>query len=186
MRYFMIRTHPLYTNAPDIINWYNVFDKRNIRPGASHLLPERALLRLRPNPNTVFCDVVTYPYLLVTNIVKEAILIYQPKTIFKEIILLDERNDLAETYYLPVLPVVDCLHASSEMNNDRSVIYQAALDTERVGEEKFFRIGGLFNAYYIVHVDLAESILRRGARGVGLTPATLYPETEIYETKGRF
>lgn len=186
MKYFLIRTHPLYTAAPDVINWFSVFDKRNIKPDTSYKLPDRTLLKFRPHLNTVFCDIVSFPYLLVSNIIKELVLLYQPKTIFKEIILMDDQNDLAEVYYLPILPEIDCLHDTSEMNNDRSVIKRAVLDVNKIAGEKFFRIGGLMNAYYIVHVDLAESMLRRGARGVGLTPAALCPASEIYETKGRF
>lgn len=187
MKYFLLKTHPAYTIAPDIINSFLTFHPRYRNPGESYQLPDRYLLEIQPNADTVFTDIISSPYLLVSQLVKAVIRLYHPKMIFKEIVLVEAKNDLAEVYYMPILPLVNCLHASSQCNIDCSVIKHGVLDKSMLNDQKIFRIGDAYSAngpYYVVHLDLAESILRRGARGIELKPLDIYPKEEIYEMKG--
>ena len=39
-----------------------------------------------PNPDTVFTDVLSFPFFLVTQLGKDVICLYEPKTIFKELV----------------------------------------------------------------------------------------------------
>ena len=43
---------------------------------------------------------------------------YEPYIPYKEIILLDQKFQRMEVYYLPILEEVDCLHEKSEYNLD--------------------------------------------------------------------
>ena len=83
MKYFLLHTDPQYTTAPDLLDWRDKIDPRYIRKGRSYRLPQRELLLIRENPDTVFTDVLSFPFFLVTQLGKDVICLYEPKTIFK-------------------------------------------------------------------------------------------------------
>lgn len=170
MQYYMLDLDPKFTNAPNLINWYNVFDVRKIRVETADQIPYRHLIELRPYEATIFTDIITMPYLLVSAMVKKLLAAYEPLIEFKDIVLLDKVNKQYALYYLPILEEVDCLHESSELNLDHSVIRKAVFDPRKAIDKSIFRIGGVKDTYIAVRLDLAESLLRRKAAGVWLEP----------------
>lgn len=177
MKYFLLHTDPQYTTAPDLLDWRDKIDPRYIRKGRSYRLPQRELLLIRENPDTVFTDVLSFPFFLVTQLGKDMICLYEPKTIFKEMVLLDRANQAAEVYHLPILDAVDCLSDQSEWNADRSVLRRGVLRAEKLGKQALFFLDGSKNTYVAARLDLVESLLKRGARGIGLTPLEIVTES---------
>lgn len=172
-RYFLIRTNKLFISAPVVINWFDKIDINLINVEQSYRLPNRKVLSIKSNAETVFPDVISKPFFLVSKKVHDVILMYQPKTVFKEIILLDRINGLAGQYFLPILKEYDCLSDKSEINLNRSVVAKPILKKELIPEDVIFKIGGLSNSYIVVRLDFIESVLRRGARGIELSVAEL-------------
>lgn len=170
MRYFILKNPDNYSATPDIINWYSVIDVRNICKEKAHLLQRRELLPVRSNPDLVWTDVICKPFLLVSGTVRGLLLKYEPVLNFRQIVLLDEKNELAQTYYLPILERIDCLHDTSELSIDRSVIKKPVIQLSKVGDASVFWIAGVKNTYTVVRLDFAESLLRRETRGIGLLP----------------
>lgn len=177
MKYFLLHTDPRYTTAPDLLDWRDKIDRRHIRKGQSYKLPQRELVLIRENPDTVFTDVLSFPFFLVTELGKDVIHLYEPKTIFKELVLLDRANQTAEIYHLPVLDTVDCLSSRSEWNADRSLLRRGVLQREKLGKQALFFLDGSRKTYVAARLDFVESLLKRGARGVGLTPLELVSES---------
>lgn len=58
----------------------------------------------------MFTSIVDKPFPLVSAEVKEVFDMYEPYIPYKEIILLDQKFQRMEVYYLPILEEVDCLH----------------------------------------------------------------------------
>lgn len=171
MKYFLIQTNPLYVTAPDLIDWRDKISKRFVRQGVSYHIPKRELYFIRPNPNTIFPDVVSFPFFIVTKLIKEVIKMYEPKLVYKELVLLDREYKLCEVYHLPILPEVDCLSSRSELSADHSMIKRGILNENCLRDSpSIFFIGGVRNTYVAARLDIVESMLRRGARGIGLTP----------------
>lgn len=169
MKYFLLHTDTVYTTSPEIINWYRRIDVRNIHYEKAHLLPKRELLFMRGYADTVFTDIVDSPFLMVSELIKKVICMYQPETIFKEIILLDAVYEKSRRYFLPVFRKQHCLSEKSILNLDRSVIKQGILSRSKLNDQAVFRIGDVKNNYTVGRLDFVESILKRGAVGVGLT-----------------
>ena len=88
MRYFLLKTDPKYNTSPVIENWYPKIDVRLIRKETGHKLPKRELLFIQSNPDTIFTDIIDFPFFLGTKMVRDVIKMYEPTTQFKEIILL--------------------------------------------------------------------------------------------------
>ena len=160
MRYFLLKTDPKYNTSPVIENWYPTIDVRLICKEKGHKLPKRELLFIQSNPDTVFTDIIDFPFFLGTKMVRDVIKMYEPTTQFKEIILLDRKNATSEIYYIPLLEHCDCLAPESELSRGRDTLITAVLDPEKIEDRSIF--------YFVARLDLVESLLRRGGRGIGL------------------
>lgn len=168
MKYFLLRTDPLFDTAPDIQNWYQQLDKRNIMGGRSHRIPSRQLMYIRPNENVFFTDVLSFPFFLVTSLIYDVIKLYEPRMLFKEIVLLDNVNANTCIYQLPILKPIDCLHNSSKLTLDHSKVIHAVLDADKIGDSCIFQLSGVSDTHVVARLDIVESFLRRGACGIGL------------------
>ena len=100
----------------------------------------------------------------------EVVTLYEPPVISKQIILLDMETPQRETYYLPILKQVHCLAEGSEWNLDKSVLTRGVIDLEAIGDTSIFQLADMKNIYTVIRMDVLESMLKRGARGVGITP----------------
>ncbi|MGL5085558.1 MAG: hypothetical protein ACRC68_07540, partial [Clostridium sp.] len=99
-----------------------------------------------------------------------------------QMVLLDAENGKSELYYLPALDRVDCLLEESKLNLDRSIIEKAVLDYEKIKDLSIFQIDNINSFYTVVRLDILESFLRRGAKGITIIPVELGgKDLEIYE-----
>ena len=172
MKYFLIRTNPHFSTAPEIIDWFRKIDRRKIRLGQSFEIENRQLFFIKENPNTVFVDILSFPFFMVTEVLKDIILMYEPRTIFKEIVLLDQKYAKTCTYYLPILEYIDCIDAASKLTMDRSTILETVIALDKVDDHSIFYMDGVSNLYTVARLDIVESFLRRGAIGIDLLPVT--------------
>ena len=81
---------------------------------------------------------------------------------------MDSQTRVTEQYFLPIFPTCDCLLPESQLNGDRSKIIHGVIDLEKTKRRPFFKIGGMSNTHIAFRLDLTESILRRGAKGIRL------------------
>ena len=173
MRYFIMEQDEEYINVPKIINWYDRIDVRQIKPGASGKLPPKIAFNIRENADVVFTDVLTNPFLLYSANIMEAVEIYEPKIPHKQIVLLEKKSRHTAVYYLPILKKVDCLSGKSELNRDKSIIRHAVLEETKLPPQSIFQLDGVLSTYTVIRLDLVESMLRRGMRGISLREAEL-------------
>ncbi|MBS5794922.1 MAG: imm11 family protein [Lachnospirales bacterium] len=164
MKYFLISKDEIFNRAPDIINWYE--DERLINEKNLNLLENRKILKIRNEENIIWTDIISNPNFFVSEKVKEVINKYDNKIKFKQIILLDIIGAKAEVYYLPILKFIKCLSEESEIFGNK--IKKCVIKKEIIKDEKIFRIGDVNKRYIVARLDLVESILRRGARGLHL------------------
>ncbi len=177
MKYFLLRTDPKFHNIPKVQDWFEKIDRRNIRMGESYKIENRQLFFAENDPQIVFPDVLSFPFFMVTEILRDVILAYEPKTIFKEIVLLEQENSKTCTYFMPILDYIDCLAPASTLTRDRSTIIDAVLDLGRLKGQSIFYIASVGNLYTVARLDIVESFLRRGALALGLTEAKVVHET---------
>lgn len=132
-------------------------------------LPERTILFLEENQDTLFPDVIEKPFLLVSKMFWDVSKMYEVPVRGKEMVLLDGANGFAEIYYMPVYPRYHCLSEETVFNNDYSVIQELILDKEKIKYvPPVFEVAEVEKDYLICRLDFIESILRRGAKGIKL------------------
>ena len=171
MKYFLLKTDPQFDTVPEIVDWFRKIDRRDIRMGQSYKIESRQLFFIKGNPQTVFPDILSFPFFMVTEKLRDVIRMYEPRTIFKEIVLLDQQYPKTCTYHLPILEYVDCLAPASRLTRDRSTILEAVIDPEKTGDRSIFYVASVGNLYTAARLDIVESFLRRGAKGLGLREA---------------
>ena len=71
MKYFLIEMDRSITNAPSIINWYKKINANSLKKGEYYKISYRTILNIDSNPNTIFVDVMSSPFFLVTKDVKK-------------------------------------------------------------------------------------------------------------------
>ena len=101
MKYFEIVDSPELKYAPQLKNWYGKFDVRNIRIDRFPELPENQLFFIEPSDHTVYTDIIRFPFLLVSPMVKAVIRMYRECCFFRNIVLLDSVRKESRQYFLP-------------------------------------------------------------------------------------
>ncbi|SFR89010.1 hypothetical protein [Anaeromicropila populeti] len=172
MKYFLVESDKKYTDAPFLIDWFQKIRIENIEKGRSHLLPQRLVLPIRSNKDTVFIDVIFFPFLLVTETVRKVIAMYEPKTIFKQIALLDGKFEKTELYHLPILEKMNCELKKGQL------VTEIELEYSKIKEKTIFQFTYQNSTYTVMRLDILESILRRGARGLSIIPLQVRGEAE--------
>lgn len=166
MRYYWIKEDKNYTPAPQIKNWFGAFDIRKLKPGYYKEIPKRMLFYIERNPNTIFTDILVFPFFLVSEKIKDCLQLFEPNLEFKEFILLDRSNRKAQEYFLPQLSELSCLTKNSQFNLDHSKLNYIELNPEEIKEKAIFTLAEVKSRYVIARLDVIESMLRRNAKGL--------------------
>ncbi|GLC81721.1 hypothetical protein [Lacrimispora brassicae] len=174
MKYFEIMKKPQINMAPRLKNWYGSFDVRDIKLDSFYKLPERQLLLLDMTEKEIFTDVITSPFLLISQKVMDVIKMYGDLCFYRQFFLLDAGSTNAENYYLPVFDESKCIQL-----NDKE--FEAGKCNRKLFEEEtalnvnknIFWIHDSLTRHTIISLDFAESMLRRGVTGVELKEVIL-------------
>lgn len=169
MRYFLITEDSRIIHRPYILNWNGKLDVRDIHPETAYKLPSRELVLIRSDEEILFTDIVSTPFFLISEKVKNVVKMYEPLAAMKELVLLDKVHGKAERYFLPLFEESDCLGEGSILNLNRSEIRKCVLDVRKIGKSSIFRIAGVERQYIVANLEIVESILKRGCVGIQLT-----------------
>lgn len=168
MRYFLMGVDPTYRYTPVVRDWHEKIDVRKISRENESLFSDIELLFIDESPRTIFTDIITFPFLMVSGRVHEVVRLYEPHTIFKKIVLLDCINRKKALYYMPLLEKITCLDPASELNADKSIIRKCILQYPHIKDKGIFFINGVNKQYTVARLDLVESLFRRRAKGIGI------------------
>ncbi len=167
MKYFEIKLDSdNYVDAPRLINWYKIQDVRLIRWETYHKLKNRLIYNIDSSEYIVSTDIISFPFLLVSPMVRETIKMYGDKVVFKETILLNVEKDFEQVYYLPVMEESEQIKLSYVGKNES--YSQKEKVPEWAVERNIFWVRKKEKRHTIISLDLAESLLRRNAIGVEL------------------
>ncbi|MCL1989456.1 MAG: hypothetical protein FWG67_01050 [Defluviitaleaceae bacterium] len=108
-------------------------------------------------------DFYERPGLLIAKKFKKVLGLYQPEIKFQTVVLVDKKEKHQVSYDLLQVPTVDCVSEESEFRFDK--IITLVLDLQLVGDYRVFKVKGYGNQL-VVRLDVAESLLRRGAYGI--------------------
>lgn len=169
MMYFIVQTSPLCPLLPHFLDWKEVIDPQHIKVGHSHHLPVRQKIYYKSEETMVFPDLITYPFRMISPPMKNVIAMYQPETIFKEMVLVDQNSKIsgeARIYYIPILEELDCL--DRETLAKPGPLKNPAISPYKQISQDIFLVRKGHDAYMMANLDVVESMLRRGVSGIEL------------------
>lgn len=149
MRYYMIQTHPLFLNSIEITGWREEINKDCLCLNEFYKVPERSAFPVKIGEGIPFPDIITIPFLMVSELVYKVIKMYGDMIYTRDVILMDSVHDIYMRYYLVVFDNTEDRGAPIP---ERNIFYKNINGTKRL----------------LVSLDFAESILRRGAIGIEL------------------
>lgn len=176
MKYFEVQDTPELKYAPKLRNWYGKFDVRNIRIDLFPRLPDMQLFITEPLESMVFTDIILSPFLLVSPMVYEVLRMYRERCFFKKIILLNQLQRESRLYYLPVLDETNQL-SLHRVEYKNGFLYSERRDISGRKTEvplNLFWVRDSKKRHIIMSMDMADSLIRRGVRGLGLCEVELY------------
>lgn len=168
MKYFLIETNER-NKIPYGINKNRAIDTRLLTKEKFGRLPAWNVVEMDFPVEGFFPDLICSPFLLLSDVFMETVIMYQPGTLHKGIKLWDRNNGVNETYFLTVLEEPDCMSDKTLFNSVGNRILRLVLDEEKIGDRAVFRIKGYTSSAIVGRLDFVESILRRNVRGIRLT-----------------
>ena len=144
MEYFLLKTQS-GNPVPQICSWYGKLDERKLTRQHYKELPGCVLLDMKTGMDILYPDMITEPFLLVSKGVMDVIEMYEKDMPFLFAALFDTDKGESVSYYLPIL----------------------AEGNEEFGEA-IYRIKNKNRWEIRLRLDLAESLLARGAEGMEL------------------
>lgn len=164
MKYFLVEVNENYI-APEPMGWHGIIDKKTLSMKKTYEMPKHLLFYINKHMQMVFTDVITFPCFMVSEMVRDVIKKYEPYVYFVRIILFDKEQKKSMAYYIPFLDKVECLKKNME---ERRYNRQLSVKKESIEEKVIVEIEDTDGLHVIMRLDLVESILRRGAVGIGL------------------
>lgn len=167
MKYFIISLEAAYTDIPRAVNWYNKINPKWINREEAYRLPRRELLFISHQDRVIYTDILMQPFFLISAVVRDIVLMYDPLIDMKEVILLDPERRESKLYFLPILEEFECEEEIPLKPLDRKP-NNIILDNDKVKDKSIFAIKGKFKRYIVGNLELVESLLKRRAAGIGL------------------
>lgn len=164
MKYFIIEVNENYV-APVPINWFGIIDRKTLSRKRISQMSKHLLFQTEKHMQMIFTDILTFPCFMVSEMVMEVIKNYNPFVRFLRIILYDNERKRSMAYYIPYLNQIVCTENREEnMKSIRHISVQG----QDIKEKVIFEIVNGNTSNVVMRMDLVESILRRGAVGIGL------------------
>lgn len=158
MRYFIMYQENNY--IPQVILPYGIKEKIDIRSGKKNIDESVSIWKVKGNKLTFYPDILTKPLLLLNQKAKNVLQMYEQKTIFRQVILLDRENEVTVQYYLPLLPEINVKQRKKNgiLLSKKDFFITKKVSILKMREEK--------NIYYIANLEIIESFLKRRLTGI--------------------
>ncbi|MCM1425658.1 MAG: hypothetical protein NC118_03555 [Eubacterium sp.] len=158
MKYFILKTAKEYRHNPQIKLPYDEKEKIFISKGNYNIIRPKSIWTVVEKDMTYFADILIEPVLLLKEIAKNTLQIYDPRIQFKQIILQMDKSNMVELYYLPLL---ETIKGVSEENN-RIRIEQSFLLTRNA----MLMLQMESKKCILANIEIIEAFLKRRITGV--------------------
>jgi hypothetical protein len=173
MRYYAMSRDDSISYMPNPADFHDKLDVRNLTPQKAAALPERTLVRVTPEVNTVFPDILCSPVILVSEDAKTVIKSYDEYLTYKQIVYMDSVNKHMRMYYFPVLASVDCFERYEDGREKYSEDAKIVIRRAPIRDKSVFQVPGAKRRLTIIRLDLAESFLARDFSGFRLSEVSV-------------
>lgn len=127
------------------------------------------VLFMKGNRDSIYPDVLETPVYMVSDRLKQIMEPYDPSVIYRRVALNQVEERIQNMYWLVLAEKINCLDGSSEFYPngwDKKIV----INPKKIGLRRIFKAEGILTPKLMVHLDVAESIMRRGFDGIVFNP----------------
>jgi len=169
MKYYVVRQDNQMHDIVHVVNGPNDVNFTDICHEKAHRIQKRTLLMCETGKDVIFPDILTIPFLMFSPQLKRIVSIYQKDIPYKEIVLLEQKQCFTAMYFLPVLPVLDCVTNPFRFHEGASASRKPILDYSKCKNLSIFKFKDINSIYTVMSLELLESILVRKCIGLSFT-----------------
>jgi len=162
MDYFIIRPDKRLVNPPKLSLPVN---EKSSKALDLNIYPKPILVSVKTTGHYEYPDYFETPLMMISEKLKRIISKYERTITFQTAVLMNREQSHQEVYYVMNVPELDI--ASAEYKRDRlsGKKPELILIEENIKNARIFKIKDAGNQL-IIRLDVAESLLRRGASGI--------------------
>lgn len=161
MKYYLLEGDKKAAEVPELLNFHQKVDERNLVPERYHLIPDITVLFGRFAPNSSGNELILEPALLLPQKAARILSKFEPNMKYKDMPLVDQEKGKMEKYVFPLLKSCDCLNEKTVLNQDKSVIIEGYLTREAIPDQVLFRLDGVTGQKVVARQDFVECLLKR-------------------------
>jgi hypothetical protein len=160
MKYFILKQDRNLENAIEI-EGFNNSQKITLLKEDQEKYKDCSNVPVKGNENSVYPDLIQAPVLLVSDELHKIFKLYENTIVYKIAVFSNLEMKKQKVYRLVLPELLDAL-------SDKSVylkngwIDKIILDSKKIGDYNIFQIEAGLDYYFIVSLDVVESMLKRG------------------------
>lgn len=126
-------------------------------------------IRVISKPGNSYPDYLKEPLPLISTSIKKIFEDYEQYFCSTAVFLSDPQLKIQKIYWLCLVKELECLAESTEFYSNH-MLKRLVLNRNKINNRKVFIVNGIMEKRLVVHLDVAESLLRRPMEGIVLTP----------------
>jgi hypothetical protein len=160
MKYFILKQDRNLENAIEIES-FNNSQKMTLLKEDQEKYKDSTNVPVKGNENSVYPDLIQAPILLVSDELHKIFKLYENTVVYKIAVFSDLKMQKQKVYRLVLPELLDAL-------SDKAVYFKngwidkIVLDSGKIGNYNIFQIKAGVDYYFVVSLDVVESMLKRG------------------------
>ncbi len=160
MKYFILRQDRNLENAIEI-EGFNNSQKMTLLKADEDKYKDSTNVPVHGNENSIYPDLIQAPVLLISDDLHKLFKLYENTVVYKIAVFSDLERKKQKVYRLVLPELLDAL-------SDKAIFFKngwidkIVLDADKIGDYNIFQIKAGVNYYFIVSLDVVESMLKRG------------------------
>ena len=159
MKYFILKQDRNLENAIEMTGFSNSQKLTLLKEDADKYYDCTNVL-VKGNKNSIYPDLIQAPVLLVSDNLHKIFNLYENTIIYKIAVFSDLEMERQEVYRLVLPELLDAL-SDKTMYFKNGWVDKIVLDSKKIGDYNIFQVKAGVDYYFIVSLDLVESMLKR-------------------------
>ena len=164
MKYFILKQDKNLENAIEI-EGFNNSKRMTLLKENENKFKESTNVPVKGNENSVYPDFIQAPVLLVSDALHKVFNLYENTIIYKIAVFSDLEMKKQNVYRLVLPDLLDVL-SDKTLYLKNGWVDKIVLDSKKIGDYNIFEIKVGVDYYFIVSLDVVESILKRKFIGI--------------------
>ncbi|MBU3104331.1 hypothetical protein [Clostridium gasigenes] len=160
MKYFILKEDRNLENAIEI-EGFNNSQKMTLLKEDQEKYKDCANIPVKGNENSIYPDFIQAPVLLVSDELHKIFKLYENTIVYKIAVFTDLEREKQKLYRLVLPELLEAL-SDKTIYLKNGWIDKITLDSNKIGDYNIFQIKAGVDYYFIVSLDVVESMLKRG------------------------